>query len=74
MFLLTQASPLIWFSLDGDKTSDNRTEICLVAFPSFLEINSYQNNKKQSLFSNFQKKGGAKKLKILKKRRGNNNY
>ena len=42
MFLLTQASPLIWFSLDGDKTSDNRTEICLVSFPSFLEINSYQ--------------------------------
>ena len=42
MFLLTQASLLIWFFSDGDKTSDNRTEIHLVSFPSFLEINSCQ--------------------------------
>ena len=65
MFLLTQASPLIWFSLDGDKTSDNHTEIHLVSFPSFLEINSYQGKKKTDpYFSIFKKQGGAKKLKI----------
>ena len=42
ILLLTQASPLTWFFLDGDKTSDNYTQIHPVLFPSFLEINSYQ--------------------------------
>ena len=57
MFLLTQASPLIWFSLDGDKTSDNHTEIHLVLFPNFLEINSYQ-EKDDPYFPIFKKKRG----------------
>ena len=42
MFLLTQASSLIWFSSDGDRTSDNHIQIHLVSFPSFFEINSYE--------------------------------
>ena len=78
MFLLTQASPLIWFSLDGDRTSGNHIQIHLVSFPSSFEINSYEGGDSPCFpISYTKKKGGKKKMKNLsskkKKRGGKNN-
>ena len=75
MFLLTQASPLIWFSSDGDRTSGNHTQIHLVSFPSFFEINSYEGEDSTYFpISLKKKKKEAKKMKNLSlRKKGNNN-
>ena len=76
MFLLTQESPLIWFSSDGDRASGNHIQIHLVSFPSFFEINSYEGGDSPCFpISYTKKRGGKKKMKNLssKKKRGNNN-
>ena len=73
MFLLTQASPLIWFSSDGDRTSGNHIQIYLVSFPSFFEINSYE-GETVLIFQLPKNKRRQKKMKNLNlKKKGNNN-
>ena len=72
MFLLTQASLLIWFSSDGDRTSGNHIQIHLVSFPSFFEINSYEGVDSPYFPISYTKKGGKKeneKFKLKKKKR-----
>ena len=75
MFLLTQASPLIWFSSDGDRTSGNHIQTHLVSFPSFFEINSYEGGDSSCFPIYYTKKRRQKENKKfkLKKKRGNYN-